>query len=1110
MKAIIVPFFVLQFFSFAFGQEVELLLQNGHTDRVMCADYSKSGEYVVTGGMDQMIKLWEVKTGLLVRTFKGHKGMVYDIAISPDEKSIYSASADDLSLIKWDLSSGAILRKQYFRKHSISDFVLSKDGNSIFAAGQDTILVLDLNLSVSKRIPLVDLDRLQLSPDGHTLFASSSLSPDYKISTFSTSSYLKTNEFTGIASIQSFSIGENKILLSNYEKIVLVDLLNGKSKLLAVRDTVNFSSSVLLSGDNGIIASNSFGQIFKLSLKAEKTVLQAQHSAIVNDIILSPDKNYILTASNDWSSQIIDLKSGKTLKKLASNCDYVQDISYEETNTKVVFASGNITTGNQLGYWNLLNGRLFTSPEKTAKNSAFTSLEHNVKLSSTIAANTDGMAYWYNFPKNSTSYSFISNNSRAKSVALTPNGKNGVVGTNDGQLIFWRPDRDVKENLKISEVGITALKVSPNGKKIAVGLDNGQLISVDYELKTILSTIESHSRNAGYYDTSWVMAYGSMIHVDINGGGFVLNAASIMDIDYSSTGDSLVTCGGNWVNLFSSNGTLMKQFKVVGAGFGCVDIRSDGKKIVASGANGSIYLLDCLSGKIELVLEGHQNEVREVAFTKNSNFIISGSLDAQIKLWDLSNKQEILSFISAFGGKEFIIYNPQGYYFASKGANKLLTFRIGQQILPFDQFDIKYNRPDIIINELSRFTTSTFNLPVNARLIDSYKKAYLKRLEKMKFSENNLASDYNAPLIKVVQGMNVISTKDSLHTFTIEMTALNHQLKGLHVLVNGVPAFGTNGVVLKGSQSTMPISIELSQGNNRIEFYCMNNQGVKSLSEVIEMTYTFQKREPTTYFIGIGVQKYADSSFNLKYSAKDIEDANKILSQDRKQYKSFILTNENVTRESVLKIKKELLKSDVDDEVIILMSGHGVLSDELDFYYATHDMDFNNPASKGILFEEIESLLNDIPARKKVLLIDACHSGEVDKVEATEGLNPKGIESQSVGSKGQKMVMGLGNSFELMKELFSDLQKGTGTTIIASSSGKYFSYEFDTYKNGVFTYALKEAFNGMADSNHNGELSISELQSYLTKRVSALTKGKQEPTSRQTNYELDWVIVKTK
>jgi hypothetical protein len=48
--------------------------------------------------------------------------------------------------------------------------------------------------------------------------------------------------------------------------------------------------------------------------------------------------------------------------------------------------------------------------------------------------------------------------------------------------------------------------------------------------------------------------------------------------------------------------------------------------------------------------------------------------------------------------------------------------------------------------------------------------------------------------------------------------------------------------------------------------------------------------------------------------------------------------------------------------------------------FSCHDVNFLI-RKKGDYLTNLEDLLDGIPARKKLMLIDACHSGEVDKEE---------------------------------------------------------------------------------------------------------------------------------
>jgi len=256
---------------------------------------------------------------------------------------------------------------------------------------------------------------------------------------------------------------------------------------------------------------------------------------------------------------------------------------------------------------------------------------------------------------------------------------------------------------------------------------------------------------------------------------------------------------------------------------------------------------------------------------------------------------------------------------------------------------------------------------------------------------------------------------------------------------------------------------------------------------------------------------------NLTYSDKDAKDFVQLFQQKEgpenvyNKVHVILLTNEDVTKEAVSEARSLLEGSKIDDQVILDYSGHGLLNEEFDYFLSTYDVNFESPTSRGLSFDKFKDLVDGIPARKRLVLVDACHSGEVDKdeiafVPKTEVEEDKTLVAKSFNAKGFKTI-GLGNSFELMKELFVELRKESGATIIASSAGKEYSLEGEEWNNGVFTFALKEGLVGLkADTNEDKMVSVSELKSYLFLRVGELTEGKQTPTVRRENLQHNSVI----
>ncbi|MBK9192708.1 MAG: hypothetical protein IPM77_15095 [Crocinitomicaceae bacterium] len=145
--------------------------------------------------------------------------------------------------------------------------------------------------------------------------------------------------------------------------------------------------------------------------------------------------------------------------------------------------------------------------------------------------------------------------------------------------------------------------------------------------------------------------------------------------------------------------------------------------------------------------------------------------------------------------------------------------------------------------------------------------------------------------------------------------------------------------------------------------------------------------------------------------------------------------------------------------------------------------------------------------------MDTCHSGEVDKDDIqisdnkTESENDITFRNVGVAVENKESQLGLQNTSELMKSLFTDLRKGTGATVISSAGGVEFAMESSTWQNGLFTYCLIDGLtNKKADLNKDLQITVSEIQKYVQTEVNRLSNGRQNPTSRIENNELDYRI----
>jgi WD40 repeat protein len=811
----------------------------------------------------------------------------------------------------------------------------------------------------------------------------------------------------------------------------------------------------------------------------------------------------------------------------------------------------------QMRFYSQPSGEKLFSASAPYLDEKITALEYLPQDNYFLESNTDGKIYVFDPVKRKLIRTLTNHLSEVNTLAVHPSGNIFASGSTDRSIIIWDAS-DFKEIKRFyaRASAIESISLSNHGSLLAFGNELGYTKMIDLADKSPdLKAVRNHRQRVS--DIVFTDGNKSLITCSDDNHITKLDAATFkieenkkfrtnfgvkyllydiieklklyvdpyIFIDSLSLSDdqkSVAADGYKMKHGFFHPRYTEKQFEYF---FSTSDLKKQHLRNFIRAPEETFPVVDSMILGIDIFNKeyGHISGITGAIADKERNMLITSSLDATIKLWDLTSKKLIITIIPVDKNKRIFI-TPDNYYFAPKNSLNAIGFKQGTNFYPPEQFDLKYNRPDIVLERMDYPDTV---------LIKMYRNAYEKRLRKSGFNETMFTSEWHVPTVKIINSDETGYTTDQpLIQLKISGNDSRYNLNRLNVWVNDVPVYGANGISLKaeGSNSVIrDITIPLSSGENRISLSCMNEKGVESLKESKNIICNYPvTTKPDLHVIAMSVSKYKDNRFNLQYSVKDGKDIAAMfgnLPVSTGEYNKIVidtLFNENAVREKFFGLKKELMKTNVNDEVLLFVSGHGLLDRDLNFYFASWDMDFSQPEKRGISFDDLENLLDSIPARKKLLMVDACHSGEVDKEDATGILTASVEKSQDITFRGGNIKeysfrgvdnpseipgVSLDNSFDLMQEMFAGLDKGTGTTVISAAAGKGYALESAKWNNGVFTYTILNGLkNRAADENKDKKITISELKDYSITQVEQLTGGKQKPTARREAIGVDWRI----
>jgi WD40 repeat protein len=473
-----------------------------------------------------------------------------------------------------------------------------------------------------------------------------------------------------------------------------------------------------------------------------------------------------------------------------------------------------------------------------------------------------------------------------------------------------------------------------------------------------------------------------------------------------------------------------------------------------------------------------------------------------IDFYNLETKDFLCSSV-LLGYNDFLYINSDNYYFSSKGALNFIGFLAENKMVGFQQFDLYFNRPDSVLSKLPY---------VSRDFIQQLSKAVSKRHLKLNENSREIPTLDKLPQIKLLLPEDRKSLQP-IFTFEVEASS-NNELSQLNILINGVPETDIESSVISGKYFKDNVSIQLNNGLNSVEVFVEDEQGLRSLLLSFDIEGVFKVRPPEMYIATIGVSEFQQSEYNLRYAEKDAKDLSELFLKNKnyKKTNSLTLVNEEVTIENLQKVKTFFATAQSQDVVILFIAGHGVLDANFNYYIASYDMDFYAPEKRGIPYASISEIYNKVKSRNKVILLDACHSGEIDTTEsilAADNIDENSNEDigfRAAGISVKNSSSGT-SALDLSKMLFADVSDTDGSTVISSASGTEYAMESSKWGNGLFTYCCIEGLRTKkADLNQDKKITVSELRRYVNSRVQELSKGKQNPSSRVENVKNDFVI----
>lgn len=1059
--------------------KAKLVVQTNHGLLIQSVAFSSDGKFLLTGGGDGVVKIWDVETGRQLRSTLSHPRA----KIGPNEQPEPANSKDWLVSI-FELMDGG-------HGQTIHSLALSPDGRTFASAGTDkTIRIWELatgkQLKIFKqpiRVWLAAFNR-----DGSKLL---SIADDGRHRYWDVAGEREITDDP--PALESFRLpwqspdGKLMAVYDESEKTIrLVDSATKREKLLEGHEAG--VRRAVFSPDGSTLATCGWDRTVRLwDVKSGKVVQVLRgHTSFVSAVAFSPDGKLLASVGGDLSVKLWRVEDGKELKTLRGYGDQVEPLAFGKGDKILVTATGNV-----IHAWDLERGVKFGGAPVHDGDIKIALFSPNHKL---LATSDQTVLTIAQLPKLPDFFNKTSNNEfsrvlqsslgRAKGILRLPGaeefGEADKRWSSDGVIRLWDVDGgDRLKTFRGHTKPIQSLAFGPDSSVLASSSDDGTI--------RLWSTVTDKSP------------------------AVIKTESPVTAIAFSRDGKTLIGSGEDeTVRLWDvAGGQVPRSWeaplvrresesrRVTWIGFS-----HDEKKILSLNSNYVFRVWDAESGRVEDTFSANSREKRGYLLglvpdiyhkvyphvTSDQKFMVKGGSGGRVSLYELSTGK-LLAWLIALTEIDWAVITPTGLFDASPGARKQMHYVIGLEAVTLNQMKEMYYVPDLLRKIVEGKTLPPVEL----------------------FSAGDLfpVAEYQPP-------------PPGQDSFTVKLINRGGGIGHVQVVINDKECGGdARPPDFDPNQPSATLHIDLGKCGllipgrpNRVEVVARNAAGSlnsRGSARGVEIVGLFgdaraKAEPPHVYAIVGGVSAYTGSQLDLNYAAKDAEDfaraldlgASRLFGADKVHIR--LLTSSGgksdvklttagdakhsaATRADFIRAFDEFKKATPNDIFVVYLAGHGVSvnvnqptphAGANTYLYLTQEATTTDGSvleeervrkAMALSSDELAELIKQNKALKQVLILDTCAAGAAMR----DLTGRRDLPSDQI-------------------KAIDRLQDRTGFFVLMGSAADKVSYETTQYRQGLLTYSLLQGMKG-SKLRDDKFADVSDLFTYAQDTVPALAKN---------------------